>query len=272
MYTLYFLVTPGVNAHVFIDVGVWGDSWDFPVWFPDIALELPPGGVDFACHAGTICRRDYFYTADGHTDLVGDGGKAMADAFGWASAFERDWSGACASDACRGTIPELRRSAEARIRQAIQGGQLDSVDGLERNAESKARDAAYGSQDAVVTDAANAAKSRCADERCPVNLDALAARSIAEMGARRAGAILSWAEAEPIAVTGLAERIRVELINSKLRVVNTLRPDVPVLPEPTVQPPQTVQPRPVKTQPVLTVPIIRRPLPTPPKVEPARTP
>ena len=61
VYNLGFIVTPGVDAHAFIDVGVWSDSWHFPVWFPQIAITLPPGGVDFGCHAGTICNRDYVY-------------------------------------------------------------------------------------------------------------------------------------------------------------------------------------------------------------------
>ena len=68
VYNLGFIVTPGVDAHAFIDVGVWSDSWDFPVWFPDIAITLPPGGVDFSCHAGTVCRRDYLYTAAAGSD------------------------------------------------------------------------------------------------------------------------------------------------------------------------------------------------------------
>lgn len=71
VYNLGFIVTPGVDARAFIDVGVWSNSWHFPVWFPDIAITLPPGGVDFACHAGTICRRDYSYTATNRPALVG---------------------------------------------------------------------------------------------------------------------------------------------------------------------------------------------------------
>jgi len=68
VYNLGFIVTPGVDAHAFIDISVWSDSWDFPMWFPAVAVTLPPGGVDFSCHAGTICRRDYVYTAAASTD------------------------------------------------------------------------------------------------------------------------------------------------------------------------------------------------------------
>ncbi len=67
IYNLGFIVTPGVNGHAWIDVGVWSDSWDFPVWFPQIAITLPPGGVDFACHSGTVCNRDYVYATGGST-------------------------------------------------------------------------------------------------------------------------------------------------------------------------------------------------------------
>jgi len=64
VYNLGFIVTPGVNAKAFIDVGVWSDNWNFPIWFPQIAITLPPGGVDFACHSGTICNRDYVYATN----------------------------------------------------------------------------------------------------------------------------------------------------------------------------------------------------------------
>lgn len=265
VYNLYFLVTPGVNAHVFIDVGVWGDSWDFPVWFPQIAVELPPGGVDFACHAGTICRRDYFYTADGHTDLDGEGGVAMADAVRWATKFEQDWTSACASEPCRAAIPEIRLSSYDQIKSAIESGQVPAIEGLKRTAESKAGDAAYGSQDAVVAEAVAAAKPSCSDERCPAILDSFGAEATGQMNSVRATKVLSWSEAEPIAVTGLADRIRVELINSRLRVVRELRPDIPVMPQPS-GPPELIMPvnppaTPAEPRPELKVPVIPRPLP-----------
>ena len=72
VYNLGFIVTPGVDAHAFIDIGVWSDSWHFPVWFPDIAITLPPGGIDFACHADTTCRRDYAFNAGSSVDPAAD--------------------------------------------------------------------------------------------------------------------------------------------------------------------------------------------------------
>lgn len=72
VYNLAFIVTPGIDAHAFIDVGVWANSWHFPVWFPDIAITLPPGGIDFACHADTTCRRDYAFSAGATADPYAD--------------------------------------------------------------------------------------------------------------------------------------------------------------------------------------------------------
>jgi hypothetical protein len=58
VYNLGFYVTPGVDARAVIDLDVWSEAFDWPIWFPQVAIELPPGGVDFSCHAGTICSRD----------------------------------------------------------------------------------------------------------------------------------------------------------------------------------------------------------------------
>ncbi len=59
VYNLGFVVTPGVDARLFVDLGVWSDHWDWPIWFPELTIELPPGGVDFGCHANTICSRNF---------------------------------------------------------------------------------------------------------------------------------------------------------------------------------------------------------------------
>ncbi len=59
VYNLGFTLTPGIDAHAFVDLAVWSDSWDWPVWFPQLAVNLPPGGVDFSCHQGTTCVFDF---------------------------------------------------------------------------------------------------------------------------------------------------------------------------------------------------------------------
>jgi hypothetical protein len=80
VYNLSFIVTPGVDAHAFIDITVWSDEWHFPVWFPAVAITLPPGGVNFSCHAGTTCRRNYVYAAAAApTNPVLDSAAAVGD-------------------------------------------------------------------------------------------------------------------------------------------------------------------------------------------------
>ena len=53
------------------------------MWFPDVAITLPPGGVDFSCHAGTVCRRSYVNTATYSSDPTVDiGGLTVSDGGG----------------------------------------------------------------------------------------------------------------------------------------------------------------------------------------------
>jgi hypothetical protein len=59
VYNLEFSVTPGLDLHLFVDVGVWSDSWDPTLWFPQVTVDLPPNGIDFGCHAGTTCLLDF---------------------------------------------------------------------------------------------------------------------------------------------------------------------------------------------------------------------
>ena len=59
VYNLGFTLTPGIDAQLFVDLAVWSQQWDWPVWFPQLAVDLPPGGVDFGCHSGTTCILDF---------------------------------------------------------------------------------------------------------------------------------------------------------------------------------------------------------------------
>jgi len=59
VYNLGFTLTPGIDANLFVDVAVWSNNWNWPVWFPQLAVDLPPNGVDFGCHAGTTCVIDF---------------------------------------------------------------------------------------------------------------------------------------------------------------------------------------------------------------------
>lgn len=59
VYNLGFTLTPGIDARLFVDIAVWSDHWDWPIWFPQLSVDLPPGGKDFTCHAGTTCFLDF---------------------------------------------------------------------------------------------------------------------------------------------------------------------------------------------------------------------
>ncbi|MCM8558333.1 hypothetical protein [Sphingomicrobium sediminis] len=59
VYNLAFLMTPGIEGRVYVDVAVWSRTWKWPVWFPQLAVQLPPGGVNFACHAQTVCSNSH---------------------------------------------------------------------------------------------------------------------------------------------------------------------------------------------------------------------
>ncbi|MCJ2188294.1 hypothetical protein [Novosphingobium beihaiensis] len=64
VYNLGFQLTPGLIGRAFVDIGLWSNHWDWPVWFPQLTVHLPPDGVDFTCHAGTACSHRYRMQAD----------------------------------------------------------------------------------------------------------------------------------------------------------------------------------------------------------------
>lgn len=106
VYNLGFLLTPGLNARLFVDVAVWSAHWDWPVWFPQVAVQLPPGGVDFACHAGTECTRSYRMGPTGVT--TGQAGLVLDEIQRWAADFESRWLPQCTDDICRTGIRVVR--------------------------------------------------------------------------------------------------------------------------------------------------------------------
>jgi hypothetical protein len=72
VYNLGFTLTPGLAPTVWVDIAVWSDSWPFYVWFPQMAIDLPPGGADFSCHAGTTCVIDFQPVFNAATGQVAD--------------------------------------------------------------------------------------------------------------------------------------------------------------------------------------------------------
>lgn len=72
VYNLGFTVTPGLTPNVFVDIDIWSGNWDWTVWFPQLAVDLPPHGVDFSCHAGTTCVVDFEPTFNPGSGQVSD--------------------------------------------------------------------------------------------------------------------------------------------------------------------------------------------------------
>ena len=58
-YNLELDIEPGIDLHLFINLAVWSDSWDPILWFPQLEVKIPDGGITFHCHDGTICAREY---------------------------------------------------------------------------------------------------------------------------------------------------------------------------------------------------------------------
>jgi hypothetical protein len=58
-YNVGLYIIPGIVPSFSVDVEVYSNTWDWPIMFPELEIQLPPGGIDFACHDGTICSRNY---------------------------------------------------------------------------------------------------------------------------------------------------------------------------------------------------------------------
>lgn len=72
VYNLGFTVTPGLTPNVFVDIDIWSDNWNWTIWFPQLAVDLPPNGIDFGCHAGTTCVIDFEPVYNPSTGQIGD--------------------------------------------------------------------------------------------------------------------------------------------------------------------------------------------------------
>ncbi|MBX3480736.1 MAG: hypothetical protein KF842_10055 [Caulobacter sp.] len=113
VYGLHFLVTPGIDARLFIDIGVWSDHWDWPVWFPQLAVKLPPNDVEFACHSLTTCTRNYVYSPTQQGESLGQSSKFLTDVEKWAKTFETQYLPQCADEICMFAVKLHRANAQA---------------------------------------------------------------------------------------------------------------------------------------------------------------
>ncbi len=98
-YRLAFQVTPGLDARLFVDVSIWSHNWDWPVWFPQVAITLPPGGMDFTCHERTICSRDYRYSPTVTQEKQGavqpPNDQMEREVFNWRNAYRKKYLPQC---------------------------------------------------------------------------------------------------------------------------------------------------------------------------------
>lgn len=104
VYNVGFTITPGVDARVFLDLAVWSHNWDFFLMFPELEITLPPGGVDFKCHATTICSRSFSYGPDGLKTEAGDPNPIIDAGKQLEKQVKLAWLPKCPSDWCRKQI------------------------------------------------------------------------------------------------------------------------------------------------------------------------
>ncbi|GAB1594843.1 hypothetical protein [Lysobacter claricitrinus] len=110
IYNLGFLITPGLDARLFIDVEVWSDHWDWPIWFPELAIELPPGGIDFACHDDTVCTRNYHYGPK-VSSQSSESSPVMVQVAKWMNDFNARWEPKCVDDVCKQNVKDASLKA-----------------------------------------------------------------------------------------------------------------------------------------------------------------
>lgn len=135
VYNLGFELTPGITARLFVDVAVWGDHWDWNVWFPQLTIELPPHGRDFSCHAGTICSRHYVFSATRQREAVGD--MALPEdpverrIVLWGRNFEARWQPECPDEKirlCAVAISSLSKTYTNLMISDIQAARRSATD------------------------------------------------------------------------------------------------------------------------------------------------
>lgn len=118
VYNLGFQLTPGINPRLYIDLAVWSDTWDWPVWFPELGITLPDGGADFACHEDTVCTRFYKVSPTMLADNAGALSPFESDLNTWGNQFDNNWQPQCADDTCKFGIKLVRLGTVLKGKQA----------------------------------------------------------------------------------------------------------------------------------------------------------
>jgi hypothetical protein len=233
VYNLGFLLTPGIDARLFIDIEVWSDHWDWPVWFPQLAVQLPPGGVDFACHADTMCSRNYRMSPGGSIEMDTAVANFLRDMEPKLNAFESEYLTQCADDICKTGIKLLRTNAYLVGKQAIEANKTAQVSVLDptlASAEETAKKLVHESQMRLTQKAGKGWailaqevwSKRCSDMLCLNKVSTLADQMVVAANVLQ----LAKPEASSLAVQGeinreYGARFQAEIDASKARAALT---------------------------------------------------
>jgi hypothetical protein len=101
-YNIGLTLTPGLEARLTLDLAVWSNSLEWPVWFSAAKITWPPGGKTFSCHEGTSCSRDFMLSRDGAVTPF------RRDLKNWGLAFDAQWLPKCLDAICTTSV-KLKR-------------------------------------------------------------------------------------------------------------------------------------------------------------------
>lgn len=99
VYNLGVTLTPGVTARMSLNLAVWSASVDWPVTLPAASIKT---GLDFGCHQGTICDREYILSPDGPYSPY------RRDVKNWGLEFDKYWLPKCLDTICTTSV-KLKR-------------------------------------------------------------------------------------------------------------------------------------------------------------------
>lgn len=121
-YNLSFDVTPGLVGQIFIDLSVWSHAWNWPVWFPQYSVQLPPGGQTFGCHDGTPCSHLYTYSPQSQSTTSGTISATDETLIVWKAGFENKYNPQCLDNQCRFGIGAISLATGIYLKKLINDG------------------------------------------------------------------------------------------------------------------------------------------------------
>jgi hypothetical protein len=183
---------------------VWSNNWDWPIWFPQLAIELPPGGVDFGCHEGTVCSRSFTFNAKGASSPY------EVELDKQASAFEARWTPQCLDETCKVGIRFVKLGTTLNGRRAFEQNpniSLSTIGPLFVGADGEAKGVIVASQAREAKSASDAWAQlaqavwtkQCADKICYDQVAKLAG----EMPKRAEALAKQFPDESTLSITGM---------------------------------------------------------------------